>query len=154
MLEGMRSLAVSHMSGTAPEVAGRSADAAQSSGRRAAEARRVVAEPVAEASGISTQVNEASLAGAEFGQRGEQIEETIGVINGIADQTNLLALKAAIKAAQAGEHGVVSAVVADDVRRIAERTADATRQATECIRQIRSETGTAIEQIEAGMSRV
>ena len=151
------SAAVAQMSGTVNEVAGRSADAAsaaESSGREAAQGGCVVAETVEEMNGIAAQVNQASLAVADLGKKGEQIGEIIGVINDIADQTNLLALNAAIEAARAGEHGRGFAVVADEVRKLAERTTNATKEVAESIRQIRSETGTAIEQIEAGTSRV
>src|SRR5271169_6781810 len=103
---------------------------------------------------IANSVGDTARKVQELGKRSDEIGRISGVIDDIADQTNLLALNAAIEAARAGEQGRGFAVVADEVRKLAERTGAATKEISAMIGTIQSETRTAVAAMEAGSREV
>ena len=124
------------------------------SGRTAEEGGGVVEQTVTGMNAISEAVSASADSVRELGARGEQIGQVIEVINDIADQTNLLALNAAIEAARAGEHGKGFAVVADEVRKLADRTTKATDEVAQSITAIQNETAAAVSKMESGTDEV
>jgi methyl-accepting chemotaxis protein len=115
---------------------------------------KVVEETVAGMRRIAEVVKQSAVTVRELGRSSDQIGEIIGVIDDIADQTNLLALNAAIEAARAGEQGRGFAVVADEVRKLAERTTKATKEIAGMIKKIQQDTGGAVLSMEEGTRQV
>lgn len=103
---------------------------------------------------LSRQVKQIAASMLSLGEDSQRIGGIIEIIDEISDQTNLLALNAAIESAGAGEHGKRFAVVAKEVRRLAERTVDATRQIRELINEIQSATNKTIMVTEEGSKAV
>jgi methyl-accepting chemotaxis protein len=145
------------MSATSADIAQNCQMASEGSQRASAAAvsgATVVDETIKVMNSIAERVRSSASAVESLGSRSDQIGEIVGTIEDIADQTNLLALNAAIEAARAGEQGRGFAVVADEVRALAERTTRATREISEMIKAIQQETKGAVIAMEEGVSEV
>jgi len=145
------------MSATSSDIARNCSMAAESSRHSSLAATRgsaVVQDTINGMVRIADQVRQSAATVENLGQRSEQIGQIVGTIEDIADQTNLLALNAAIEAARAGEQGRGFAVVADEVRALAERTTRATKEISDMIKTIQHETKAAVRAMEEGVSEV
>ncbi len=149
--------AMQEMSSTVLQVSENSNRAAEAS-RKAAETARhggnIVQGTLGKMRVIAESVGGTARKMEELGRSSDQIGRIIAVIDDIADQTNLLALNAAIEAARAGEQGRGFAVVADEVRKLAERTTTATKEIAQMIKNIQDETKAAVTAMEAGSQQV
>jgi methyl-accepting chemotaxis protein len=151
------STAGEEMSATSGDIAQNcqlAAEGAERASQSAQNGASVVDATIAVMSQIADKVQESARTVESLGVRSEQIGAIIGTIEDIADQTNLLALNAAIEAARAGEQGRGFAVVADEVRALAERTTRATREIGEMIKAIQNETKGAVIAMEQGVNQV
>lgn len=127
---------------------------AQSSGEISDSGAAVIGSAIQEMGSIAATVRESSGAVAQLGDQSQQIASIVNVIREIADQTNLLALNAAIEAARAGEQGRGFAVVADEVRKLAERTTQSTQEIAAMVGQIQDGAKTAVDSMNIGVSQV
>jgi methyl-accepting chemotaxis protein len=154
---GTVATASEEMAATSSEIAHNCINAANSSGQAsdlATEGVSVVRATVAGMNRIAYRVKETAATVVNLGLRSDQIGQIVGTIEDIADQTNLLALNAAIEAARAGEQGRGFAVVADEVRALAERTSRATKEIGLMIKTIQTDTRDAVKSIEEGVHEV
>ncbi len=149
--------AVEEMSRTVTEnamSAGRTAEVAQKNGTIAKDGGNVVDQTISKMKDIANVVMDSVSNISKLGESSKEIGEIVSVIDDIADQTNLLALNAAIEAARAGEQGRGFAVVADEVRKLAERTTSATKQIATMIKSIQLETEGAVVAMNKGAQEV
>lgn len=150
-------LTATEMAGGVEQVAANAQNVAQASAqtRLAAEqGGQAVRATTAVMSEIHVVVSDAATKVRDLGNLGERIGAVVETIDDIAEQTNLLALNAAIEAARAGEHGKGFAVVADEVRKLAERSSRETKQIADLIRQVQGGTRDAVEAMQNGSTKV
>jgi methyl-accepting chemotaxis protein len=126
------------------------ADLSSQTDREATKGLESIQRASSELSRISGIVSDASNSILELGKSSEQISQIVNIIDEIAEQTNLLALNAAIEAARAGEQGKGFAVVADEVRKLAERTTRSTREISDTIKAIQDLTEKSVKVMTKG----
>ncbi len=145
--------AVTQMGSTVQEVsrnASEAANAAQHADTETANGRDVVAQTINSINDLAREIDRVSQAIHRLGTDSDNIGKVLDVIKSIAEQTNLLALNAAIEAARAGEQGRGFAVVADEVRTLASRTAQSTREIQQMIESLQSGSRDAVKAMEGG----
>ena len=134
--------------------AGEAHDLSSQSGRLAQDGGQTIQASVDSMRSIAGTVQSSATRIGELGEHSEQVSSIVSVIKGIADQTNLLALNAAIEAARAGEQGRGFAVVADEVRQLAQRTTNSTQEIAAMIEKIQAATQAAMSDMEVGVRQV
>ncbi|MBR0564927.1 methyl-accepting chemotaxis protein [Azoarcus sp. L1K30] len=143
-------VSINHVSDTT----GDASKLARDSDAQAREGRATVDQLIEEINRVSNVVASASERIGGLAIESQQISNIVQVIKDIAEQTNLLALNAAIEAARAGEHGRGFAVVADEVRKLSERTAQSTREITTMVSSIQDSTREVVNGIDEGVGAV
>jgi methyl-accepting chemotaxis protein len=143
-------VSVTHISQNAQETS----EITQHTGNLSQQGGEVIRRTVSEMHAMAEAVRESSESITELGRQSEQISSIVQVIKDVADQTNLLALNAAIEAARAGEQGRGFAVVADEVRKLAERTTSATGEIGAMIAAIQGSSHSAVNAMSNAAVRV
>ena len=142
--------AMNEMVATVQEVArsaSLAADSTKQTEAEAAQGRRMVEQTMQEIADLTGDLSQARAVVEKLAKDSHDIGTVLDVINGVAEQTNLLALNAAIEAARAGEHGRGFAVVADEVRSLAQRTQRSTQEIHAIIERLQSGATTAVERM-------
>lgn len=148
--------AVNEMSATVQEVAGNAsgaAEAAQSADDAARSGLQVMEKTISSINNLSVEVDNVAQAMDKLEQNTSSVSGVLDVIKGIAEQTNLLALNAAIEAARAGEQGRGFAVVADEVRALAQRTQESTEEIQQIIETVQSGASSAVAAMRDGQNQ-
>jgi methyl-accepting chemotaxis protein len=122
--------------------------AAQRTASSAADGEKAVEDVIAGMEGLRSNVQAGAKKMKTLGDRSMEITAIVGTISRISEQTNMLALNAAIEAARAGEHGRGFSIVAEEVRKLAERTASATKEIEKLVKAIHTETSETVQAIE------
>jgi len=136
-------VSISHVA----DSAGEAAASTQAAKLASTEGGKVIVDSISEMQRIAEGINGSALQINQLGERSRQISGIVKVIGEIASQTNLLALNAAIEAARAGEQGKGFAVVADEVRKLSERTGNSAREIADMIGNIQGETESAVQRM-------
>lgn len=149
--------AISQMAASLQDVsrsASAAADATGQANKEAGHGKQVVMQVVDSINALAQEVNRVTDVVQQLAANSDSIGTVVDVINGIAEQTNLLALNAAIEAARAGEQGRGFAVVADEVRTLASRTQESTREIKKIVDRLQSDASQAVEVMAHGRGKV